>query len=750
MLRDRPYLRRLLIGGAGLAALFFVCWFLFLFPRETLDAYPAASLLTDREGSALRMKLGPRDIDCRLHYRPEPSRDWICKAVVAVEDRRFWHHPGVDPFALARAIGQNLAGRRVISGASTLTTQVIRLIHPRRRTLWAKGVELFRALQLERLLGKQAILEQYLNRAPFGANLVGVESASHRYFGKEPGDLSLAEAALLAGMPQSPTRFRPDRFPDRARKRQGYVLDRMVALGMITPGQRAEASAQPIVLRRDAYPFKAPHFCELVLGSRESPRGETVIRTTLDPGLQRLAEDTLGRHAAVLRGEGVFGGAVVIIEVRTGAVRALVGSPDYGDASHAGQVNGAVCPRSAGSTLKPFAYALAMDQGRLTPETVLADIPRTFRDFVPSNFDGQFNGLVTARAALGRSLNIPALTLVEEIGEEEFLLLLRRLGLSSLDKPVSRYGLGLALGNGSVRLLDLANAYACLARGGEWRPYSVLEDRQAGDGIRLFSPQACWLMADMLSGDERVAMVAGHRAEVRLPRLAWKTGTSSGFRDAWVVGYNPETVVAVWVGNPDGRPVPALVGAKAAAPVMWDLVRAIYRDNGGPWFTQPGGVVTRRVCAVTGRPMGPNCSAAVEDWAIQGVSDARPCAVHQVKRSVDAVTGVERAVICEEWPPGVAAFLKSRPMPGSGLTLRLVNPVDGMVCKYMDGMMAGQRLALKAEGQGQAVLYWFVDNRLVGESAGGEAVYWPLERGRHVVVCGTADGRSARAGITVE
>jgi penicillin-binding protein 1C len=198
-----------------------------------------------------------------------------------------------------------------------------------------------------------------------------------------------------------------------------------------------------------------------------------------------------------------------------------------------------------------------MDQGRLTPETVLADIPRTFRDFVPSNFDGQFNGLVTARAALGRSLNIPALTLVEEIGEEEFLLLLRRLGLSSLDKPVSRYGLGLALGNGSVRLLDLANAYACLARGGEWRPYSVLEDRQAGDGIRLFSPQACWLMADMLSGDERVAMVAGHRAEVRLPRLAWKTGTSSGFRDAWVVGYNPETVVAVWVGNPDGRPVPA-------------------------------------------------------------------------------------------------------------------------------------------------------------------------------------------------
>jgi len=739
--------------------LFALAWFLFPFPKDELSRYPAAMILVDREGTPLRMRLGPHDVDCRLQYHPNVTTDWIGKAVIAAEDKRFWSHPGLDLLAMGRAVFQNLTGRRVVSGASTLSTQTIRLMHPRRRTLVAKCVESFRALQLERILGKQAILEQYLNRAPFGANLVGIEAASRRYLGKEPGDLSLAEAALLAGMPQSPTRFRPDRFPERSRKRQGYVLDRMLALGMITAEQRTQAASQPIVLRRDAYPFQAPHFCDLLLDEWSGPEPQSrdaVMRTTLDPGMQRLAEETLRRHAATLGQEQVFGGALVILEVKTGAVRALVGSPDYRDKSHAGQVNGAVAPRSAGSTLKPFAYALAMDQGRITPGTMLADVPRLFRDYTPVNFDGQFNGLVTARTALMLSLNIPALTLVEQEGADDFLRLLRQLGFTTLKKPASHYGLGLALGNGSVRLLDLANAYACLARGGEWRPYQLTDVGTSSGRCphrHIFSSEASWLIAEMLSGDERAATTTGHRADVRLPRVAWKTGTSSGFRDAWVVAFNPDYVMAVWFGNPDGNPSPALVGARAAVPVMWDLVRGLYPANDAPWFARPAGIQSRLVCSVSGTPVGPHCSTTSEDWAIEGVSSAKPCLVHQLKADTGQVTG--GVVVEERWPTEVAAFLRDR--SGTGIRtrqdetqFRLVSPLDGTVCRKIDDVAVDQRLSLKVETRGNECLYWFVDNRLVAQGLGSTPVSWPLERGHHVVVCCSSSGQSSRAGIMVE
>lgn len=730
-------------------------WVAFPFPVAELDRYPTATLLTDCEGNPLRMRLGPHDTDCRLATQPDRGHDWIRRALVAAEDRRFWSHPGVDPLALGRALYQNLRGRRVVSGASTLSTQVIRLMHPRRRTLVAKAIEMFRALQLERLLDKQAILEQYLNRAPFGANLIGIEAASRRYFGKAPADLSLAEAALLAGMPQSPTRFRPDRFPDRARKRQGYVLDRMLALGMITGAEHDAAVAQPIVVRRDAYPFQAPHFCDLLLESLPDATRTTSARviTTLDRGLQRLAEGVLRRQAAERGHDGVFGGAVVILEVKTGAVRALVGSPDYRDAGHAGQVNGAVAPRSAGSTLKPFAYALALDQGRITPGRMLADVPRVFRDYTPVNFDGEFNGLVTARAALTRSLNGPALALVEEEGVDEFLHLLRRLGFATLDQPASTYGLGLALGNGSVRLLDLANAYACLARGGEWLPYRLREEEPGRAAVRLFSAESSWLVAEMLGGDERAATTTGHRADVRLPRVAWKTGTSSGFRDAWVVGYNPDYVVAVWLGNADGHPSPSLVGATLAVPVMWEVMRGLYPANAAPWFATPAGIVTRRVCAASGMPAGLNCPATTDDRAIAGISASQPCTVHRLQSRVDGATGSRRVEVVEEWPREVAAYLQTRRAPVAApgaVALRLVSPVEGTVCRKLEGFAREQKLPLKAEGQGSEPLYWFIDNRLVAQGTGGSPQSWPLERGRHVVVCCSASGHSARAGITVE
>lgn len=726
-----------LVAGAGVAAA--VRWV--PFDVDALQRYPASLMLTDRQGQPLRVWLGPRDLDCRPLYEPQPG-DWMAQAIVAAEDQRFWRHHGVDPAALLRAVKQNVTSRRTVSGASTLSTQVIRLVEPRRRNLWTKAVEAFRALQLERHCDKSAILAQYLNRAPFGSNLVGIEAAARRYFGKGAADLSLAEAAVLAGLPQSPSRLRPDRHPARAKKRQQYVLDRMLACGFITSNEYAQAVAQPVAVRPAPYPFRAPHFCELV-DAKVDPAGATTVRTTLDAGLQRVAEEALQRQARVLAGAGIRGGAVVILDVKHSAVRALVGSPDYAD-RRSGQVNGALAERSAGSTLKPFAFARALDRGQLTPHSVLADVPAMYRDYEPENFEPGFRGLVTARDALVLSLNLPALEVEQRIGQPVFYDTLRALGFDTLRRPAAHYGLGLVLGNGEVRLVDLVNAYACLARGGLMQPVRVVEEGERPAGRALFSPEACWLVTDMLSGEERAVDTTGHAADVRLPPLAWKTGTSAGFRDAWTIAYNPDYVIGVWVGNPDGAGVDRLVGRKVATPIVWEIFRRLYPDNEGPWFARPAGVGTRQVCAASGNLPGPHCPHRLEDEYIGGVTRQEPCTVH-------------RADGREHWPVEIATFLNQqrKPEPGPVPTappLRIVSPARGSTYRLLAGLEgADQQLALEAaSGVGGERLHWFVNDRYLGEARPGVPTFWPLQRGTHQIVCSDARGGSDRVQIAVE
>ena len=725
----------MLIGMAG----FWVALWVVPFEVAKLGEYPASLMLTDRAGQPLRVWLGPRDMDCRPLYEPQTG-DWIAQAMVASEDQRFWRHPGLDVCALGRAVWQNVTSFRRVSGASTLSTQVIRMVEPRRRNVWNKAVEAFQALQMEQRVGKTEILGHYLNRAPFGSNIVGIESAARRYFGKGAADLSLAEASLLAGLPQSPSRLRPDRYPERAKRRQGYVLDRMLACGFITSNEYAEAAAQPVKIRPAPYPFRAPHFCELV----EAPRGgvATTVRTTLDAGLQRVAEESLRRQAGVLAAGGVRGGAVVILEVKTGSVRALVGSPDF-QARGDGQVNGALAARSAGSTLKPFAYALAMDRGLLTPQAVLADVPTLFRDYEPENFDPTFRGLVPARDALLLSLNLPAIEVERRVGQPLFYRTLRGLGLDTLSHSAEHYGLGLVIGNGEVRLLDLANSYAALARGGEIRPFRVLEEAALARATRVFSPEACWLVTDMLSGDERAMDTTGHAADVRLPPMAWKTGTSAGFRDAWTVAYNPEYVIGVWVGNPDGAPAEQLVGRKVATPIVWEIFRQLYPDNDGPWFAQPEGVQMREACAVSGCVPGPHCQHRIEDWSIEGVSRHEVCTVHRGDGQ-------------EHWPTEVASFLNRQRVPAKSAApatpIRITSPARGGTYRLLDAVAGrAQQIPLDAaSGAGGETMHWFVNDRYLGESRPGAPLFWPLQRGSFQIVCSDSRGASDRLQIAVE
>lgn len=531
-------------------------WFATDWPREEAKSYPGGVVLRDSTGRILRVALGPGDVDCRAFYEAQEG-DLIVKALVAAEDGEFWNHGGVRFLSFVRALGQNLLTRRRVSGASTITMQTIRLIKPHKKTYFQKLLEAIRAIKLEREHDKLWILSQYLNRAHFGSNLVGIESAAQGWFGKSAKELDLAESALLAGMVQAPSRFRPDRAYEKALKRRDYVLMRMREMGYITEEERLQAALVKPRLTRAPRPFLAPYYCDWYL--RKAQVGDNM--TALDPRLQ----NTLERIVNLAEEEENCNFAAMIVRVEDGEVLALTCSGDY-FSPEAGKVNSALAPRSAGSTLKPFLARQALKLGVLSADSLLDDSPITdMEDYHPENFDGLYRGQVSLKTALVSSLNLPFVRLCRAVGPNKFGDYLRSLGFKHMKRPNDRYGLGMAIGNVEVTLEELAFAYRTLARAAKY-------DASAR------------LITEILSGEERSLYAHNHQAQVKLPRFAWKTGTSSGCRDAWTIGWNPEYVVAVWAGKKRGGGDEGLIGAKVSAPLTWKIIRNLYPRSSSPWY----------------------------------------------------------------------------------------------------------------------------------------------------------------------
>lgn len=539
------------LGGAALAAVLLLAldW-LFPFPLQRLTNWPASACVTDRTGRVLLGRVGS-DGQWR---QPVPLTDmspWLVDATIAVEDERFRRHAGVDPLAVIRAVGQNLAAGRVVSGASTLTMQICRMLDDQPRTFGAKLRESFRAVQLERLMGKTEILEMYLNMAPYGGNLRGVEAAAQAYFNKPATRLSLAEAALIAGLPQSPSRYRPDRHLAVAQARQRTVLQRMHTQGMITEEQLHAAVEETIVLAPPRRELRAPHAASLALARR--PAGG---RTTIDADLQALIEELARAHALTLPAGAQA--AVVIIDISTGDLRALLGSLDFAAAVN-GQVNGATALRSPGSALKPFIYAAAFDAQRLAPASLIPDVPIERGGWQPHNFDGAFAGEVTAGEALRRSLNVPAILVAESLGLGRCSGVLAAAGVNLPPGAADSAGLALVVGGVEVSLLQLTNAYATLGRGGIYQPLRLFADDPSGS-VRAIGADAC----------AAIDAILGARGESGGWRM-WKTGTSSGRRDAWALGHNGRFAIGVWIGRFGGGGADAFVGAAAAEPLLMRL-----------------------------------------------------------------------------------------------------------------------------------------------------------------------------------
>ena len=753
----RPWKLRLLLLTALLT---FGAWLGISFvplPRGITEP-PASGLeFLDRHGRTLRELRDGQEQFSRTAAEGEIPTV-LMQATLAAEDQRFWSHNGVDWRATLRAAWQLVRNGRIVSGGSSITQQLVKLAEPRPRTFRTKLIEAAQALRLEREWDKPRILAAYLNRLDYGNLRAGSDAAARHYFDKAPADLSAAEAAFLAGLPQAPSRLNPRARFAGAKRRQEWILGRMHALGWLTSEDYTRALAEPLQLAPPRREFAAPHFVDLLL-EREAPDTSRPQRvtTTLDLELNRFVEQTLRSLLARLREQQVGNGAAVVLDNRTGAVLALVGSEDY-FAPAAGQVNGAWAPRSAGSTLKPFTYALAFERGA-TPASIVADVPCEFSTatgvFAPVNYDRHCHGPVRHRLALANSLNIPAVRVLDELGGAAVLhARLRACGLTTLAQPAEHYGLGLTLGNAEVRLLELANAYACLARLGEWRPWRLLEG--AGDyksPTRVISREAAWLVADVLADNRARALAFGLETPLRFDfPVACKTGTSTDYRDNWAVGYTPEFTVAVWAGNFDGSPMRGVSGVTGAGPVLHTIFQNLRTRFGTTWFEPPTGWVQREVHPLTGKLVTEDARrsltkdfAAVREWF-------PPDRLPPVSSAAD-FDASGRVLLPSEYRAwfqsgdngfGDRVALATRPQFTS---LRVLSPVPGTVF-YLDPDLpdSARRIALHASGGREC--RWESESLTLDRAAGLPQAL--LTEGRHrLTVHDLATGTRAETWVDV-
>jgi len=547
------------IGGAvALIAIGCGAWIYALGPAPMGEGLDYSHIVLDRNGHLLRAYATKEGL-WRLPESADEVDPVFLKMLFAYEDKRFYEHHGVDPFAMARAAFQLVTEGHIVSGGSTLTMQVARLLEPRRhRSFYAKLRQVTRALQLEQKLSKSNILSLYLELAPYGGNLEGVRAASLAYFGKEPKRLTVAEAALLVALPQSPEARRPDRHPEAALAARDRVLDRVADDGVVPADEIAMARRKTVPHARKELPVLAPHAADEVVSAEPDVM---VHRLTIDASLQKTLE-TLARDRAHALGPQISV-AIVAVDNATNEVRARVASSDYFDATRSGQVDMSQSLRSPGSTLKPFIYGLGFEDGLIHPETLIDDRPVRYGNYTPENFDLTFQGTVTVRRALQFSLNVPAIAVLDKVGVSRLAARLTQSGAGLVLPKGEAPGLAMGLGGVGITLSDLTMLYAGLARLGDVAPLIERQDVKPGEARRLLGPVAAWYVGNVLIG-------APPPDNAPPGRIAFKTGTSYGYRDAWAIGFDGRMTVGVWVGRPDGSPVPGLVGRASAAPILFD------------------------------------------------------------------------------------------------------------------------------------------------------------------------------------
>ena len=689
---------RRVAGGALLLAAAAVLLDL-LFPPNLSRLEDSSRLVLASDGSVLRGFTTESGV-WRLPADPNAVAPVYMKMLLAWEDQRFRNHPGVDPLAVGRAFGQLVRHGRIVSGASTITMQTARLLEPKERTLGAKLHQMWRAVQLERRFDKDEILTQYLTLAPYGGNLEGIRAASLAWFGKEPRHLAPSEAALLVVLPQSPETLRPDRYPERARAARDKVLAVMEERGVLSADTVAEARQDPVPTLRRSMPFDAPHFAWRMTALHPEAR---VIRSTIDGELQRALEGlVLAEQGPLDDGASV---AVMVVENESRRVLAYLGSSDFFDDSRYGQIDMIQAVRSPGSTLKPFIYGMAFDDLMIHPETLVADMPTRYGNYTPENFLKVYRGEVTIREALQHSLNIPAVTVLQRVGPRRVDARLRGVGARLEYGGDGEPGLPLALGGLGTTLQDLVALYTGLANGGAVLPLAFTPDETEGVApVALLGEAAAWYVTRILENAPPPGDYVDSRATRERRRIAFKTGTSYGYRDAWAIGYDARYTVGVWIGRPDGTPSPDRYGRATAAPVLFKV-----------FLQLPG----------SGRPANPRRPEDVLDVAAR-----------------DLPPGLQRISAGEAAPDTISRSLTQ--------PLLVSFPPDGAVVELREGEGGYASLPLIADG-GRKPLRWLVNGEPVEAMPHRRRADWrPDGEGFVQITVIDAEGTAARAQVLLK
>lgn len=596
------------------------CLFIFglniLFPLNV--QIPYSPIVLDQNNKILGAYLSSDD-KWRFKTTKSDVSLFFVKAIIAKEDKYFYYHPGVNPLALVRALFYNTVKGKRVSGASTITMQVARMLNPSERTIKNKIIESFKAFQLELYFSKDQILGLYFSLLPYGSNIEGIKSASYILLQKHPSQLSLAEALILTVIPNQPSILRSGSNTPVLDKYKNYWLDFFETKKLFTQIEINLARNEKVSFSRRQLANYTPHLNRRLIQDSYSP----YILSTIDLSVQKQIERISVNYLTRVKNQGVKNAMVIVIDNYSMEVKAYMGSADYAGINDGGQVDGIQSIRSPGSTLKPYLYAMGLEKGLINPKAKLLDIPSDFHGFVPENFDNQYRGQITAAEALQQSLNVPAVELLDRISVGEFVIGLKKANFSNIRKNEDNLGLSVILGGCGVTMEEMVRLYAALANKGMLQELKFLKNQKTSPALKLLDPASSYIISDILSGVQRPDFPNNFEFTFRLPRIVWKTGTSFGKRDAWAIGYNPDYTVGVWLGNFSGESLPQLSGAMVATPLLFQVFNLL--PNTGKWFIKPPSLIYRNVCAVSGLPANDFCTDITTDTFVEGTIIKQKC-----------------------------------------------------------------------------------------------------------------------------
>lgn len=757
--------RRILSGVACCIIIFIVLDIIFPFsPR-----IPYSQIVTADDGTVMHALLASDD-KWRMKIESDDISPAMRRVITAKEDKWFYWHLGVNPLAIIRAAAKNIIRGKTTSGASTITMQTARLLEPKERNIWNKTIEIFRAVQLEIHYSKEEILEMYLALVPYGGNIEGIKSAALLYFGVMPSKLSPAQVTTLAVIPNRPTSLALGKNNNLIVEARNRWLRVFAESDVFSAAEVRNAISEPLdAMRRDP-PEIARHLALRL--ARQYP-DKPIIHSAIVPSIQQKVQNLCFNYSRVKALSGVFNVSVIVINNSTSKAEAYIGNPNFDDDSHQGQVDGVKAIRSPGSTLKPLLYAMAFDRGIATPKSVITDVPVNFDGFAPENYNRKYNGLVTAEKSLAFSLNVPAVKIMNELGIETVIDKLSQAGFRRIAADRKHLGLSVALGGCGVRLEEIAALFSAFANGGVYRSTRFIKEEPLPDSIRIISPQTAYMLSEILTQPTRPDLPYNAESSFRLPKIAWKTGTSYGRRDAWSIGFNKRYTIGVWLGNFTGTGTPELTGADAATPLLFAIFNSLEYAGSNEWFAPPKGLDFRYVCAESGLLPADFCHNLTMDYYIPGISSNKRCEHRKtVFISPDSSVGYcgeclpENGYIKADYPsipPELTAFYESEHIAYQKIPEHnpncsriftdkppaITSPVNGKIYIVESGEDRKIMLSCSANNDVKRV-YWYINDRFLISENSAKSVFFIPPSGDVKISCSDDKGRNSNIYIRVD